>query len=641
MKRFLLSMASLALVLGSACSDDDPKEEGNIPTIDVGAVAYSEQESVAKFEVSPSTDTETWYWKCTPTSETGTWNSVTGNQPTTLDLDVELDKDYEFEAYAENAYGKSEVKTVPFRINSSELPGDMVTITVKHLTAFSVDVDIEKSVKCSRYVVAAMPKSAYNELYFISSAETSLNPNKDYPLQPYNWSDRSATFTEYTLSKNKMQDDPESEGVRLTADDQDGMNEMIVAVYAEPAGDGQAEVFTQEFTVPKPSNYNGSIEVDIDVKDDDITLSTFAATVAAGDACKKIFTSLIQLGGDYDTPFDEIDDTAKQQELLTVLGNNRQVLPYTGPFRVEYEENMKPGETRRLYVVPIAEDGTIGKVTYRDITCKTPEFEGEGTINSVEFSQTEPEHLLIDLELNAQAEKVRIFCWSEGEASKIFHPEPGQPRTMREMEWLMYDRENNERWTEEFSRAEVAAGAVSLPIVHPGEYYVVYGATVDAQGGVSYPVNLAQLLKQSDDEEETYGTIPEEKEEKPEVSFDGTGEATFHVTETDKTEDMLNAECSVTKGANTVKAYCFRTSDTATEGNFEQEVKEAFADYPASITGSYKELTFADGDTETVKMEYLIPYDNMWGGHIIVVVTVDQDGKLKIADYYKAGTGDK
>lgn len=33
MKRFLLSMASLALVLGSACSDDDPKEEGNIPTI--------------------------------------------------------------------------------------------------------------------------------------------------------------------------------------------------------------------------------------------------------------------------------------------------------------------------------------------------------------------------------------------------------------------------------------------------------------------------------------------------------------------------------------------------------------------------------------------------------------------------------
>lgn len=212
---------------------------------------------------------------------------------------------------------------------------------------------------------------------------------------------------------------------------------------------------------------------------------------------------------------------------------------------------------------------------------------------------------------------------------------------MREMEWLMYDRENNERWTEEFSRAEVAAGAVSLPIVHPGEYYVVYGATVDAQGGVSYPVNLAQLLKQSDDEEETYGTIPEEKEEKPEVSFDGTGEATFHVTETDKTEDMLNAECSVTKGANTVKAYCFRTSDTATEGNFEQEVKEAFADYPASITGSYKELTFADGDTETVKMEYLIPYDNMWGGHIIVVVTVDQDGKLKIADYYKAGTGDK
>ena len=69
------------------------------------------------------------------------------------------------------------------------------------------------------------------------------------------------------------------------------MNKMLVCVYALPAGDGQAEVFTQDFTVPEPSDYDGSIEVQIDIADEDITLTSVAATVTAGAGCKKIFTS--------------------------------------------------------------------------------------------------------------------------------------------------------------------------------------------------------------------------------------------------------------------------------------------------------------------------------------------------------------
>ena len=112
--------------------------------------------------------------------------------------------------------GKSDVVTKDFKISSAELKGELVELTVKNLTAFSVDVDVKKSIKCSKYVITAMPKSSYNEEYFIQSAETSLNPAPDYPLQPFNWSDKSATFTEHTLVKNRMADDPESEGIKLS-----------------------------------------------------------------------------------------------------------------------------------------------------------------------------------------------------------------------------------------------------------------------------------------------------------------------------------------------------------------------------------------------------------------------------------------
>ena len=84
------------------------------------------------------------------------------------------------------------------------------------------------------------------------------------------------------------------------------MIKMVVCCFALPAGDGQAEVFTQDFTVPEPSDYDGSIEVQIDIADEDITLTSVAATITAGAGCKKIFTSLIG-ASDYD-PFDEITD---------------------------------------------------------------------------------------------------------------------------------------------------------------------------------------------------------------------------------------------------------------------------------------------------------------------------------------------
>lgn len=44
-----------------------------------------------------------------------------------------------------------------------------------------------------------------------------MNPDESYPMQPYNWSDVSATFTERTLSRYALKDKDisESKGIIL------------------------------------------------------------------------------------------------------------------------------------------------------------------------------------------------------------------------------------------------------------------------------------------------------------------------------------------------------------------------------------------------------------------------------------------
>ena len=244
-------------------------------------------------------------------------------------------------------------------------------------------------------------------------------------------------------------------------------------------------------------------------------------------------------------------DEAKRKELLTVLGNNRQVLPYTEPYKVDFTQNMTPNTTWRLYAVPIAEDGTIGKVTYEDFTTKKPVFEGTGGIASAELFQTTPEAIELKLATSGDVEKVRVFCWSYMECNAIVS-DPA------ELEWVMYDRENNSQWTDEYAKDEFS-GTLSLRIPHPGDDYCIYGATVDAEGNVSYPVNLVQLAEGTEDKDAMFETMPEEQEEIV-VKFDGTGEATLKVTETEKDEYSTNIEYTVTKGANTVKAYRIRTT---------------------------------------------------------------------------------
>lgn len=630
MKKFLIPMLSLAL-FAAAC-DDDNENGGNPPSIEIGEVAFSETDGMARVEIKPSKDTEAWYWKYAETGKEANYTSENGNAAKTVEMEVTLDKPYTIAAYAENTFGKSKETTKVFTIKSTDVKGELVEISVKNLTAFSVDVDVKKSIKCSKYVIGAMPKNSYNEEYFIQSAETSLNPNPDYPMQPFNWSDKSATFTEYTLAKGRLATDPENTGIKLTSDETDEMNKMVVCVYALPASGEQAKVFTQDFTVPKPSNYDGSIKVQIDIADEDLTLSSVAATITADANCKKIFTALLPYSDE--SLFEKIADE-KKATFLQEIGNS--VLPYTKPYKQVFNEELRPNTKYLIYAVPIAEDGTIGKVTYKEFTTKKPVFEGTGKITSAELFQETPATIKLKLETNSDVEKVRVFCWSYDICSAIVD-NPG------ELEWVMYDHESNSQWTSEFPKNALAE-PLELIISLPGDKYCIYGATVDAKGNVSYPVNLAQLAAGSEDKEAMFETMPETQEE-IDVKFDGTGELTFKLDNEelyDKNDpSMWWMEYTVTKGANTQKAFRIRTDADAMEADIEELMTAAFATYfkDGEIDATSKEL-FTKGDSETEKIEYLTDYEEPYGGSIIVFVTLDNNNKLKIADYYLTGEGHK
>ena len=178
-----------------------------------------------------------------------------------------MDVTYTLTAYAENETGKSKEVSKEFTFKSEDVMTELVEFEVKNLSAFSMDVVVKKSAKCAKYVIGATPKGymgtnletgaeeyveIYKEATFIENAETSLNPDESYPMQPYNWSDVSATFTERTLSRYALKDKDisESKGIILRSLDVDEIK-MIIAVYALDA-EGNSKVYTQEITIPEP-----------------------------------------------------------------------------------------------------------------------------------------------------------------------------------------------------------------------------------------------------------------------------------------------------------------------------------------------------------------------------------------------------
>jgi hypothetical protein len=650
----MLPILAMAACVWTSCSDDKDKndptpEKPALPTITVSEPALSADNTKAVVTVTPSDDTEKWYWKCEPKGESAAaYTAVTGKEETKLEIPIDIDKDYVLTVYAENESGKSQEAVKEFIFKYEDLMDELVEFEIKNLSAFSMDVEVKKGAKCAKYVIGAIIKGymgtdsetgqpKYEEIYkeatFIEDAELSLNPNKDYPMQPYNWSDVSATFNEQTLVRSALQDKDisESKGIILTALDTDE-TEVVVAIYAVDA-EGKGTVFTKEVTVPD-AELNGQVVASIEIPAGKIALRSFEATFTADANCAKMIVGQTDAGAiakNSSKPFAEMS-VAEIEASILKLGASVPVT-YTQPFSKEFaSKDMVPNTKYYVYAIPIDKQGKLGKIVYTGVTTGRPTFEGVGSITSVSFpEQISPEKLLVDISVNENTTAVRVF-W--------------ETSVPADLDWIMVDEaSSNVQWieykVEDLGKLKTEENNGGLYIQFPGDTYHLRAVTVDKDGKLSEIVDLVAKAGKGDD-----GIQTKEKELPPpvEVDFSGTGTVTLTVTETGTNDaGMYTADLKVTKGNNTKKVYMVKWADEAQPNGIEDFVKELpfFTDFDpdAEPTGAISIILDENTSETTTTEEFMDEYSSYWGGYARIYVTLDNDGKLSIADWYIYGYG--
>ena len=648
----MLPILAMAACVWASCSDDKDKndptpEKPALPTITVSEPALSADNTKAVVTVTPSDDTEKWYWKCEPKGESAAaYTAVTGKEETKLEIPIDIDKDYVLTVYAENESGKSQEAVKEFIFKYEDLMDELVEFEIKNLSAFSMDVEVKKGAKCAKYVIGAIIKGymgtdetgqpKYEEIYkeatFIEDAELSLNPNKDYPMQPYNWSDVSATFNEQTLVRSALQDKDisESKGIILTALDTDE-TEVVVAIYAVDA-EGKGTVFTKEVTVPD-AELNGQVVASIEIPAGKIALRSFEATFTADANCAKMIVGQTDAGAIAKNSGKDFTEMTVAEIEASILKLGASVpVTYTQPFSKEFaSKDMVPNTKYYVYAIPIDKQGKLGKIVYTGVTTGRPTFEGVGSITSVSFpEQTSPEKLLVDISVNENTTAVRVF-WETSVPANL--------------DWIMVDEaSSNVQWTEykveDLGKLKTEENNGGLYILSPGSTYHLRAVTVDKDGKLSEIVDLVAKAGQGNDGIQTKAA---EVEAPKEADFSGNGALTLTVVSAEGTAATLKVE----KGANTKKVYMLKGTDMVPAG-VDAYVKEQdfFKDFTPDATPTGLISLFLDENTSNKETDEnfnwsVEEYHPTYGSDARIFITLDNDGKFNIADYYIHGYGTK
>lgn len=654
--RTMLPILAMAACVWASCSDDkDDPTPGKpaLPTIAVSEPALSADNAKAVVTVTPSEETEKWYWKCEPKGQSAAaYTAVTGKDETRLEIPVDMDVTYTLTVYAENETGKSKEVSKEFAFKSEDVMTELVEFEVKNLSAFSVDVVVKKSAKCTKYVIGAINKGymgqdlegdggdKYVEIYkeetFIEDAEISLNPNADYPMQPYNWSDVSATFTEKTLVRAALKDKDisESKGIILRSLEADEI-QVIIAVYALDA-EGKAKVYTKEITVPEPE-LTGQVAVTIDVPKDKIKLKSFEATFTADESCSRIHVGQSSAGLIASNSSKTFDNMTEDEICASIVRLGAEVpLAYTGPFSKEFaNKDMQPDTEFIVYAIPIDKEGKIGKVVYQKVRTAAPVFDGAGEITNVSFpDQQTSERLPVDITVNDEVEFVRIL-WDMGRG-------PGS----LDLNWVMSDEDSRDVNWHEYAVADLASLKTDeggLRITSPGYDYYLRAVTVDKNGKLSEVIDLVEKAGKG-----TNGIKTKEEEViQSTTDWTGNGALTLSLEGTGTTDDgMYTADLKVTKGNNTKRVYMVKWAGEAQPGDIDDFVKtlsffDTFDPEATPTVGAVTVVLDASDSEKTTTEEFMDEYSSSWGGDARIYVTLDNDGKLSIADWYIHGYGTK
>ena len=94
----MLPILAMAACVWASCSDDkDDPTPGKpaLPTIAVSEPALSADNAKAVVTVTPSEETEKWYWKCEPKGQSAAaYTAVTGKEEAKLEIPIDMDVTY-------------------------------------------------------------------------------------------------------------------------------------------------------------------------------------------------------------------------------------------------------------------------------------------------------------------------------------------------------------------------------------------------------------------------------------------------------------------------------------------------------------------------------------------------------------------
>ena len=606
---------------GAISSDEATKEcyfEPAEPTITVSDARFDDSTMTISFDVTPSADTHHWYWGIkSDAASPSEYEQYEGSEPRTVSCTIEYGVEYTFLFRAENVILKGEQKEVEFMAW-----GKVGDITIANLTAYSVDVNIAKNEKCVKYVVGAMHSSAYDRDTFIEEAQTSLNPDEDYPFVVFNSATESRTFSEQDLVRNSLVGSDINAGILLVP----GIT-YTVAVYGEDES-GNHNVTTTSFTVPK-AELNGDVEVAIEVSD--ITETSATATVTAEEGCKILmgYIDPAVTKADTESPFDF--EGKSEEEIRNYIVGAANSIPeiYTEPVTRLLSNVFAIGAEYYAYAIAI-KDGKLGKVSFEKFVTRTPSLTGTSKITSVELmEQTTHDILTVKLTTDSNAKSVRLYA----------APATDHASYKDNLEYIM-DADSYQNYREVYEVVDGVATA-DVNIYHPGTNYYLYAVAVDQNDKAGEMVCVAKMAGLDTD----YCTTIEEIIDDGNINFSGSGTVDLVVTVVGQVDDRISVTVNTdSRSANAEKVWLIRFNGMIED--IEENVRYAFSEYAErnKVLGAYKEakvgypLKYEDGGSSfDPKYEALQEYDATWGGDILVAVVLDTTGKFNIYSYYAAG----
>lgn len=479
----LLAAAVFAVAAVSSCDEKEPDVTPEDNTLGVTFGEVTVDGTSATVTITPAGDAERISWGYAPaaeeTPEEWTSEDITSGEAKTVTASDLADGEYRFFAYAENESGKSEtVSSDAFTIG--EAGPSLVTYEIKNMTAYSLDVDVKMTEDCARYCVTIFYNGSYDEARFIESAQNSITPNEDYPMQPYVVFTEDALVPERMLSKNTLASTDVCVGVTLNRSaSASGSSttdlELVkyqVAIYAEDKDGNHAVYTSEEFTLPE-AEFNDTPSVEITAETIDLT-SVEAKYTVTGE-CEKLVTG-------YCVPAEHEDidweDEAVVENFLSTVAVESAPKKYTEPLVQYVSKSLLPESDIYVYAIAITADGKLGKLSYSKFTTKAPELKGDGTVK-LTFVNEDPLGVLnFTLELENGATGARVMVMDETNFKSL--------NIAANLEWIFSDAGQGDYWTE-YTAADLAEkdNKIMLPANYPGVKYHVYAAAINPDGNVS------------------------------------------------------------------------------------------------------------------------------------------------------------